>query len=244
MDITSYLPLRLKAMKQIKTFSDNRLDYYCAYCGGWTETRDHVPSKVLLDDPYPDNLPVVQCCKKCNNNFSLDEEYFACFIECVVSGTTELDGIKREKIRKILRYKPKLLAKIEQSRFESNSKVYFKIDEQRFINVILKLARGHVKFENSDSILEEPDSIWIKPLELMQEDELSSFLSIDHSGIVPEMGSRASQRILISDVNIIYEDWIIVQDSIYRYSVQIDLGRTIVKFIIRDYLAGEVIWDI
>jgi hypothetical protein len=35
-------------------FFDNRLGGdTCIYCGGETETREHVQSKVLLDEPYP-----------------------------------------------------------------------------------------------------------------------------------------------------------------------------------------------
>jgi hypothetical protein len=50
----------------------------CVYCGRVTETRDHVPSRVLLDEPYPDNLPVVPSREACNTNrkssTKLDEE--------------------------------------------------------------------------------------------------------------------------------------------------------------------------
>ena len=89
-------------MKQIRTFSDERLDEFCSYCGKKPETRDHVPSKVLLDKPFPENLPIVPACKKCNEDLSLDEEYFSCLIECILCGTTEIDKLKREKIKKIL----------------------------------------------------------------------------------------------------------------------------------------------
>lgn len=230
-------------MRQIKTFSDDRLDYNCSYCGQGTETRDHVPSKILIDKPYPDNLPVVLCCEKCNNDFSLDEEYFACFIECVVSGTTELEGIKRGKIKNILSRKPKLLAKIKQVQRIVDGKIHFKIDEKRFKTVILKLARGHVKYENSEPKLEEPDLVWIKSLEEMTEKEMNSFLNINRLGIVPEIGSRAFQRIFTTDGILSFEDWIIVQEGNYMYAVQVDSDSTIVRFIIRDYLAGEVVWD-
>lgn len=38
-------------------------------------TRDHVPSRAFLDRPFPPNLPVVECCRRCNNGFSLDERH-------------------------------------------------------------------------------------------------------------------------------------------------------------------------
>lgn len=75
-------------------FMDSRLVGMCAYCGGRPDTRDHLPSKVLLDEPYPAELPVVEACLKCNESFSLHEQYLACFIECVVCGTCEPSGLK------------------------------------------------------------------------------------------------------------------------------------------------------
>jgi hypothetical protein len=55
-----------------KLFIDERLKGICAYCGARPESRDHVPSRVLLDKPYPENLPVVEACFKCNGEFSAD----------------------------------------------------------------------------------------------------------------------------------------------------------------------------
>lgn len=61
-------------------FVDKRLTGICVYCGGEPSTRDHVPSKVFLDEPYPENnLPVVPACETCNNSFSLDEEVCCLF---------------------------------------------------------------------------------------------------------------------------------------------------------------------
>ena len=44
-------------------FNDNRLNNICPYCGDYGDTRDHVPSKALLDRPFPNDLPVVPACK-------------------------------------------------------------------------------------------------------------------------------------------------------------------------------------
>ena len=56
-------------------YGDSRLNNYCAYCGGPAETEDHVPSRCFLDKPYPQDLPVIPCCHKCNYEFSKDEEF-------------------------------------------------------------------------------------------------------------------------------------------------------------------------
>lgn len=65
-------------------FIDRRLTGMCVYCGDQPDTRDHVPSKVFLNEPYPPELPVVAACKRCNESFSLDEQYLACFLDCVI----------------------------------------------------------------------------------------------------------------------------------------------------------------
>ena len=48
---------------------------YCIYCGAHATTRDHVPPKLLLDRPFPQNLQTVPSCRACNNDASLDEQY-------------------------------------------------------------------------------------------------------------------------------------------------------------------------
>lgn len=70
-------------MLQRPEYGEGHPERVCCYCGGYADTVDHVPSKVFLDEPYPDNLPVVPCCRKCNEEFSLDEEYVAVLLECV-----------------------------------------------------------------------------------------------------------------------------------------------------------------
>ena len=65
-------------MQNFKCYADSRNKGFCVHCGGPYETDDHVPSKVLLDEPYPDNLIVCPSCLKCNNELSDDETYLAC----------------------------------------------------------------------------------------------------------------------------------------------------------------------
>jgi len=64
-------------MEHLDSYADDRLVLGCTYCHRDTDTREHVPSRILLDEPYLDNLPVLPACAKCNQGFSLDEEYFA-----------------------------------------------------------------------------------------------------------------------------------------------------------------------
>lgn len=48
----------------------------CAYCGQpRASTVDHIPPKLFLARPYPENLLTVPACKKCNTSFQADDEY-------------------------------------------------------------------------------------------------------------------------------------------------------------------------
>ena len=103
----------------------------CIYCGSFTETKDHIPSKVLLDKPYPDHIPTVPACLPCNQSFSLDEEYLACLIECTLTGSTDIDKLRRDKIQHIIKKKPSLATRLSHARKESREGAYFNIELDR-----------------------------------------------------------------------------------------------------------------
>lgn len=229
-------------MIQVKPFNDERLDSFCIYCGESPETCDHIPSKIFLDEPFPDNLPVVSCCLKCNQGFSLDEEYVACLIECTLNGTTEIENLKREKIRRILSRKEFLRQRLSKAHIEIDGNKFFKFEEERLNNVILKLARGHAKYELSETKLETPLSYWVKPILTMSEEEFDIFFSSTIANKLPEVGSRAMQK-LLTDGNNFYTYWTNVQTDNYMYFVSVDLENICVKLVIWGYLAAEIIWD-
>jgi len=229
-------------LRQIKTLSDSRLDTLCAYCGELSDTRDHVPSKILLEKPYPENIPVVPCCLECNNGFSLDEEYFACLIECLISGTTDLDKLSRKSIVKILKRKTKLKARLDKAIINKDGKTQFKIELERIENIILKLAYGHVKFENSDVTYEKPEHLGFAPIDILTQEELNSFFAITELQNAPEIGSRSTQNMHITQDGTPVDNWIVVQDGIYQYSVTPTIGNVKVRILIWNYLACEIVW--
>jgi len=247
-----YLCLEMKSYNN-KIFSDKRLDYSCSYCGGDTPvTRDHVPSRILLDDPFPENLPIVGCCQKCNNDFSKDEEYFACAIECIIHSSSNPELLSREKIKKVLRYNSKLKQRIESSFIKEDpvlfedieQKVYFRIESERFENVLIKLAKGHVKFEHSTPMFEDPQIIWFKYIGELSEDEHTAFFNIEDSGKIAEIGSRAFHKIYVDNMMQTYcNQWEIVQEGRYVYCVSNDLGQTTVRIILSNYLACYIAWQ-
>ena len=216
----------------------------CSYCGETaTETRDHVPSKILLDDPFPENLPVVPCCTKCNQAFSSDEEYFACSIESILRGTTDIEKLHRQKIKSVFEKRPALQLRIENSFILQDGQLHFKFEQDRFIKVATKLAKGHAKYEISEPQFDDPTSISMKPLTLMTAKEIDDFFTSYHLNKLPEVGSQALQNLLIGDNNTVHSHWTTVQGDNYKYTVIDDMGLLIVRIVVWNYLAIEVIWD-
>lgn len=227
-----------------KIFVDERLRGICAYCGAKPDTRDHCPSKVLLDKPYPANLPVVEACSSCNQSFSLDEQYVACFLECVMCGSTDPTCLRRENIQKILATTPRLAAQIQSTLTidETGGKTWFP-DMTRVRNVILKLARGHLHYEINVQERDDPTSMEISPLSLLTPEHREFFECPEQGPMVvwPELGSRAFLRVLPSGDQIA-DGWLDVQEGRYRYLVGQGHGNY-VHIAISECLACRVAWD-
>jgi hypothetical protein len=178
-----------EAMQQFPTFGDERTLAACAFCGGETGTRDHCPSRVFLDQPYPENLPVVQACSPCNASFSEDEEYFACLVSCVIAGSTDPAAMPRAKTSRILASKPFLRARIEKARSIVGGVTIFNPEHERVRTVITKLAQGHALYELHESCACTPDRVEYVPLLHMSEAQRVAFENPEPYGIWPEVGA-------------------------------------------------------
>jgi hypothetical protein len=226
-----------------KLFIDERLKGFCTYCGAAPESRDHVPSRVLLDEPFPANLPVVEACGSCNNSLSQDEEYVACLIECVICGTAEPTAVQRHKVRRILNTRPLLAAKIRESCYkDADGNLVWRVDVTRVCNVVLKLGRGHLAFELNVFHLEPPKALEFRPLVTMSQEELNAFESLPEENVLfPEVGSRAFLSMWeFPDTD--WHDWREVQPGKYRYRVEQSHAGDKVQFVLSEYLACNVIW--
>jgi hypothetical protein len=230
----------VKVVEQIPNYGDERQLAWCVYCGGPTETRDHVPSKVLLDEPYPSNLPVVPACVMCNTSFSVDEEYVACLVGCVLAGSTTEQDIKREKVRRILREKVSLATRMGQARVQDGIAIRFLPEYDRVENVVLKLARGHEAFELNEPQIDAPSSMAFLPLSLMDAGDRARFETPPWSSVWPEVGSRAMQRLIRGGTST--PGWVIAQEGRYRYLTALGDG-VVIRFVLSEYLACEVTWD-
>jgi hypothetical protein len=150
-------------MRAIKDFSDDRQKAWCIHCGSWlTEveaTRDHVPTKAFLQEPYPANLPVVAVCVGCNRGFSKDEEYFFGFLGSTLVGSTDPHAQVIPAGRRILEKNAKLRGRIERSKttydtLGGETRLIWRPENDRIERVIVKNARGHAFFEYGEPMLE------------------------------------------------------------------------------------------
>jgi len=227
-------------MRYFNNFADERQLGVCVYCGNVNpETRDHVPSKVLLEQPYPEHLPVIPVCKECNSNLSIDEEYVACFIESWRSEYYGKDFL-RYKVRKIYERKPTLRTRIEKSLRKGKNKTLMSGEMERFKNVFIKLAKGHLLFEFNEFKSEDPYSIDFFLLSEISKVEYDLFNSVPQVTNFPEVGSRAMQRVVdMSDSDMRFM-WQIVQENRYRYLVA-QLDFVIIKIVIDEFFGCQVI---
>src|SRR6185437_6788451 len=206
-------------MEPPELFVDSRLTGLCIYCGGPPDSRDHCPAKVLLDEPFPADLPVVEACTSCNQSFSADEQYLACLIECVLCGSVDPAAHSRRKIRRMLGQNPKLAARIKQSeRRGQDGSMYWEAQPERVRNVIVKLARGHLAYEFGLPLRGEPKFVSFMPFSAMSEDQISEFEVPENNSKIlwPEIGSRAFVRARIVARELVPNGWIVVQPRRYR----------------------------
>lgn len=230
-------------MQQVPDYGDDRNKGFCVHCGGGSETRDHMPSKIFLDEPLPENLPVSPACFNCNNGFSLDEEYLACLLECICLGDVDPDRVERPKIARILRGNASLSTRLRTARTEVNDQAVWSYEQHRVRRVLLKLSRGHAAYELNEPQLGEPEVFSFKPLVLMTDRERREFEEDDAGDIAvwPEVGSRAMNRMFVHGANAYDEGWLVVQKGRYRYRTS-QPGVMRIRLVIREYLACDVIW--
>ncbi len=227
-------------MEHIEVFGNRRTLAFCTFCGGETATGDHCPSRVLLDDPYPEHLPKVPACERCNHSFSLDEEYLACLLSCVLAGSTDPAKIRRNKVRRILEKKPALVARIEAACIRDGENVAFSVEDTRIYRVITKLAQGHAMYELHEHCISKPSFIMIQPLSVMSDKERANFETPTPPLIWPEIGSRAMQRLIVTGDSVVH-DWLVVQPGMYRYLAEAGADIS-VRIVVHEYLACHLRW--
>lgn len=239
---------------------DARQKGWCIHCGavlGRARTRDHVPTRALLDKPYASDLPVVDVCRKCNGGFSKDEQYFVALLGCILSGSAAIDEQSDPRTALMLRQNPGLRERIARSRRLETSAaghtvVSWSCEVSRLERVLVKNARGHVLFECNEPVFSEPLRVCIATLESMSDlerwefellsDTFTTQLESDAGlALLPEVGSRAMMRAFSSkDAD---QGWVVVQQGVYRYAVKQRGTVTTVRSVLREHIATEVTWQ-
>lgn len=131
----------------------------------------------------------------------------------------------------------------------------FTANGDRVRNVFLKLARGHAAYELSLPFRYEPTFLEWWPLAMMTDQQRDSYEAADVSNIIGEVGSRGTQRSLVTQVtllsavgeqsvsNLVINNWVDVQEGRYRYLAVVDDHSGIrIKIILAEFLACEILW--
>jgi hypothetical protein len=227
-------------VKQIRSYVDERQSSFCVFCHGRPETRDHVPPRVFLDEPYPENLPVVGSCRACNEGASLDEEYLACLLEAAACGSTDPGRLGRAKISRRFSDNPSLAARLAMSLRVVDGVTQIEVEQDRVSRVIEKIARALWAFETGEPTGFLLARVWFVPLPALEQAEREAFMSLAVTDLLPEVGGRMMSRVLVVADESIFNSWEDVQTERFTYAVEILRGRGRVKMILRGYLAAEV----
>ena len=236
-------------MRQLNDYSDVRNHGLCIHCGEGlyrdNSSRDHVPTRSLLNRPYPDNLPTVDVCGECNNGFSKGEGYLVALIACVISGSVELSRHEFPVASGILARSAELAARIDRTRrvqltLWGEAEVQWSVESDRVGEVVVKNARGHAFHELGLPLHFPPSHIAVSPMLLLSDSQRGHFERCRDDALWPEVGSRMMQRMAVGDLE---RGWVVVQRGVYRYMVVQRPVETLVRSVIREYLATEVSWS-
>jgi hypothetical protein len=197
---------------------------------------------VLLDQPYPDNLFVVEACASCNASYSLDEQYLACLIEIVECGSTDPAELGRASVAATLRRQPFLAARIEAAVERLDGRFAVRPERARVERVVEKIARGLAVFETAEAARDAVAEIRYWPLHELEPGARERFLALGVPTLLPEVGSRMLQRVVVTD-GAVANDWQLVQPGRFSYAIEILGSGTCVKLIIGDLIAAEIRLD-
>lgn len=233
----------------------------CIYCGEVANSREHIPGKIFLEKPYPDNLLLVPECKKCNNSFSDDELYMWFVIQI----------LKKKYYKSIYN-----MSEIGEKRFRNNSSIITKVNKdldtfcinnslnqkdyiynfksKRIERILQKLGVGHSVFELSECYYtrneEWSTSVIYSFLPVLSIEGLNNFDElIDISNYpLPEIGSRLFEHIYVIPPPIEYKcckgfvmlDWVDIQERGYKYICAYLGVKIIVKITISDFLYATI----
>lgn len=225
-------------MRFIPEQIDVRHESICFFCSDQAGiTRDHVPPKVFLDRPYPENLPVVPSCLPCNSVTSADEEYVAAALEVVACKSVNTAELERAQIVKSLNRNGSLLERLKSAATIETDALSLGLEDDRFERVFSKVARGLLRFEVGEPTGHLVDEVRYSRYSQMSKPEVDAFCELTYS-LLPEVGSRMLTT-LVEDHRM-ETSWQCLQEFRFSYAIEITASICRVKMIVRGVLCVEV----
>ena len=143
---------------------ENSTTETCIYCGSDQNiTKEHIPPRSYFPKPRPNNLITVPSCKKCNQGFSKDEEYFLAAFMFSEAGIKETGKAHwKQKLNRMYEknhgLRRKIAQNLEYKHIHTPAGIYlgkrltFKTDEDRVNKVAEKVIRGLYYFEYGEAL--------------------------------------------------------------------------------------------
>ncbi len=242
----------------------------CVFCGGSADTREHIPSRVLLEKPYPENLATIPSCYHCNNSYSSDELYSSLLIEFLKADFyPRTYKHSEETLRRIVRSAESQQAVDTIKEYDPQKKYHLK--DERLENVLVKLAICHATHDTSDCY--EGSQMQISQLDYsfrptMSQDEIEDMDSVEFldGKSLPEVGSFGYEHIYVMNLPVInpatgeqvvieghdgqpllnglaFIDWNDVQQDRYRYICFLQGDQIHVKIAIAEFLFVHTVFE-
>jgi hypothetical protein len=175
----------------------------CVFCGSTgSVTDDHVPPKAIFAKPRPSDLITVPGCKKCNQGWSLDDEYFRTAL-CLSNKTADernaTDG-RRAAMRSLQREEAKGLAKMFLSRtfpkevyspegIYLGKRLAFTVDFKRIQKVVAKITRG-LFYKESGRILPKNYSVSVDSNDTLEQMDANQLHELQDIIIKPLLSTQ------------------------------------------------------
>ena len=239
-------------MRYAKDYTDERHGDHCVVCGVpltlGKSSKDHVPPKSVLNKPYPNRLPTVPACTKCNNESGAKDEYFAAWLGATMSMTVDPDHQVLPKTATILRSNQELMQRLNREFTRAHNKEgkflflrHAPESRNEITDTILKVGRGLVLFELGEFRPDPPIFHFVQFAGNMSHEDRREFDASVEISVLPEIGARAMSRMLIDGNNNSYSSWVNVQDGVFRYMAFVYDGL-VIKMIFHEYLLVQFIW--
>ncbi len=246
-------------LKPHVTFSRKGV-HYCIYCGEESDTREHAPSRVFLNKPYPEDLPVLPACKICNNGFSEDELYTEIYIDSMKYLSGYIQFLSKENQERMYKSSAFLDAQSDLANYYNGSEM---APNAKVVRILNKLAVGHMVYELSEGYTSEEtlqlESVTYRFSFDLTSEEKGQFDSIIFMSdkLLPSLGSRVFERINILELNLVaMEDendkknmpliimnWNDIQEANYKYIAWHENDDTFhIKMVIHEFLYAEVVF--